>query len=193
MKVTFLHAVGVIALSLIASMPFTPSAQAEVQSNHRFFCGKSRNAATGGIIPTTIARTQRGNVLMIYWKSNFFTNSLSDYTPESRCIEVSRRFQTFYSKGNLTYLTTGKINDQNVICVAEEYGGPCKGLLLTLESKDNPQQVLRDLMDVRVNAKGPITRSAGSTYIDLEEFLEAAPIQDEALSASPTVQTSPQN
>lgn len=193
MKVTFLHAIGVTALGLMASIPFALSAQAEFQPNNRFFCGKSRNAATGGVVPTTIARTQRGNVLMIHWKSNFFTNGLSGYTPESRCIEVSRRFQTFYSTGNLSYLTTGKINDQNVICVAEEYGGSCKGLLLTLEPKDNPQQVLRDLMDVRINARGPITRGASSTYIDLEEFLDAAPIQDEALSASPTAQTSPQN
>ncbi len=193
MKVTFLHTIGVIALGLMASMPYAPSAQAELQSSHRFFCGKSRNASTGGIIPTTIARTQRGNVLMIHWKSNFFTNGSSDYTAESRCIEVSRRFQSFYSKGNLTYLTTGKINDQNVICVAEEYGGPCKGLLLTLEPKDNPQQVLRDLMDVRINARGPITRGAASTYIDLEEFLDAAPVQNDALSVSSPVQVSPQN
>lgn len=193
MKVTSLYAVGAVALGLMASMPIAPSAQAEPQSNARFFCGKSRNAVTGGIMPTTIARTQRGNVLMIHWKSNFFTNSLSDFTPESRCIEVSRRFQFFYSKGNLTYLTTGKINDQNVICVAEEYGGSCKGLLLTLEPKDNPQQVLRDLMDVRINARGPITRSAGSTYIDLEEFLDAAPIQDDTLPASPLGQSSSQN
>ena len=132
-------------------------------------------------------------MLMIHWKSNFFANSLSDFTPESRCVEVSRRFQAFYSKGNLTYLTTGKINDQNVICVAEEYGGPCKGLLLTLEPKDNPQQVLHDLMDVRINARGPITRGAASTYIDLDEFLDAAPIQDDSLSVSPNVQSSPQN
>lgn len=191
MKVTFLSAIGITALGLMASLPFVPSAQAELQSNARFFCGKSRNAVTGGVMPTTIARTQRGNVLMIHWKSNFFTNSQSDFTPESRCIEVSRRFQYFYGKGNLTYLTTGKINDQNVICVAEEYGGSCKGLLLTLEPKDNPQQVLRDLMDVRINARGPITRGAASTYIDLEEFLDAAPVQDDALPVSPTVQTSP--
>jgi hypothetical protein len=192
MSVTFLHAIGATALGLMASIPLALPAQAEFQPNNRFFCGKSRNVATGEIIPTTIARTQRGNVLMIYWKSNFFASRSSDYTPESRCVEVSRRFQTFYSQGNLSYLTTGKVNDQNVICVAEEYGGSCKGLLLTLEPKDNPQQVLRDLMDVRVNARGPITRGADSAYIDLEEFLDTAPIQDEALSVSPPVQSSPQ-
>lgn len=30
-------------------------------------------------------------------------------------------------------------------------------------------------------------------YVDLENFLDAVPIQDDALSASPTVQSAPQN
>ena len=130
---------------------------------------------------------------MIHWKSTVFVNSLNDFTPESRCLEISRRFQAFYIQGSLSYLTTGKINDQNVICVAQEYGGACKGLLLTLEPKDDPQVVLRDLMDVRVNARGPITRGTGSTYIDIEEFLDTAPVQTEPLSTSPTGKISPGN
>jgi Circadian oscillating protein COP23 len=181
-----------VLLGWIETMPFVPPAQSETQSANRFFCAKSRNPATGNEIPTTFARTGRGNVSMIYWKSTFFANQLNDFTPESRCLEVSRRFQAFYSQGNLSYLTTGKINDQNVICVAQEYGGPCKGLLLTLEPQDNPDEVLRNLMEIRVNARGPITRGTGSTYIDVEEFLDTAPVQAEPLSASPSG-VSPQN
>jgi Circadian oscillating protein COP23 len=193
MRLHSLQAIGIATLGLFFSIPLVLPVQAEPQSSNRFFCGKSRNPATGAETPTTIARTQRGNVLVIHWKSTVFVNSLNDFTPESRCIEVSRRFQEFYSQGNLSYLTTGKINNQNVICVAQEYGGACKGLLLTLEPKDDPQVVLRDLMDVRVNARGPITRGTDSTYIDVEEFLDTAPIQTEPLSAFPTGKDSPAN
>jgi hypothetical protein len=185
MKPRSFQAIGSAVLSLLASTLVVLPAQADPSSSARFFCGKSRNPVTGDEMPTTMARTQRGNVLMIYWKSTFFANKLNDFTPENRCLEVSRRFQTFYSQGTLSYLTTGKINDQNVICVAQEYGGACTGLLLTLEPKDDPQEILRDLMDVRINAKGPITRGSSSMYIDVEEFLDAAPVQDKSLSAVP--------
>jgi Circadian oscillating protein COP23 len=189
-----LQAIGITALGLFFAMPLILPAQAEPQSNNRFFCGKIRNPSTGDEVPTTIARTQRGNVLMIHWKSTIFVNGLNDFTPESRCLEVSRRFQTFYSQGDLNYLTTGKINDQNVICVTQEYGGACKGLLLTLEPKDDPQAVLRDLMDVRVNARGPITRGAASTtYIDVEDFLDTAPVQTAPISVSPELKSAPAN
>jgi Circadian oscillating protein COP23 len=188
-----LQAIGIATLGLFFSMPLVLPVQAESQSSNRFFCGKSRNPVTGDENPTTIARTQRGNVLMIHWKSTVFVNGLNDFTPESRCIEVSRRFQEFYSQGNLSYLTIGKINNQNVICVAQEYGGACKGLLLTLEPKDDPQVVLRDLMDVRVNARGPITRGTDAPYIDIEEFLDTAPVQNQPLSIFPAGKTSSGN
>ena len=101
-----LPAIGIATLGLFFAIPLALPVQAEPQSSNRFFCGKSRNPVTGDETPTTIARTQRGNVLMIHWKSTVFVNSLNDFTPESRCLEISRRFQAFYSQGNLSYLTT---------------------------------------------------------------------------------------
>lgn len=185
MKPFIFSTVGVAVLGLIAPLPFVSSAQAETQSSDRFFCGTSRDSATGKDIPVTIARTPRGNVSMILWKSTFFATSLNDFTPQSRCQEVSRRFQSFYRSGTLSFLTTGKINGQNVICAAAEYGSPCKGLLLTLEPNDDPQKVLKDLLDLRTRARGPITRGEESTYIDVEEFLNTAPVQDNTLSIAP--------
>jgi Circadian oscillating protein COP23 len=169
-------------LGLMAVPVLMQPSQAETQGSSRFFCGASINPKTGEKTPMTMARTQRGNVAMIRWKSTFFNNARQDFTPMNRCMEVSRRFQTFYSQGILSYLTTGVMNDQNVICVAEEYGGPCSGLLLTLEPKDNPQQVLKELMDIRNRASGPITRSAGPAYFDVEQFLETAPVQTEPVT-----------
>ncbi len=192
MKGSFLRPIAIAtALGLMAIPSFMQSSQAETQSNARFFCSAIVNPATGEKTPMTLAKTQRGNVEMIRWKSTFFKNGVNDFTPMSRCTEVSRRFQDFYNQGILSYLTTGKMNAQNVICVAEEYGGPCSGLLLTLEPKDNPQQVLQELMNVRTRASGgPLTRGSGSAYFDVEDFLETAPvqttsIQEKILPASP--------
>jgi Circadian oscillating protein COP23 len=192
MKGSFLRPIAIAtALGLISAPAFMQPSQAETQSNARFFCSAIVNPATGEKTPMTLAKTQRGNVEMIRWKSTFFKNGVNDFTPMSRCTEVSRRFQDFYNQGILAYLTTGKMNAQNVICVAEEYGGPCSGLLLTLEPKDNPQQVLQELMNVRTRASGgPLTRGSSSAYFDVEDFLETAPvqttsIQEKILPASP--------
>lgn len=183
MKLLFLRPIVIATtLGLMVAPSLVQPSQAETQSSSRFFCGASINPKTGEKTPMTMARTQRGNVAMIRWKSNFFNNARQDFTPMSRCTEVSRRFQTFYNEGILSYLTTGTMNAQNVICVAEEYGGPCSGLLLTLEPQDNPQQVLQDLMDIRTRASGPITRSAGPAYFDVEQFLETAPVQTETIT-----------
>jgi Circadian oscillating protein COP23 len=179
MKSSFLRQIFIAtALGLMTAPAFVQPGQAEIQSNAKFFCSAITNPATGEKTPMTLAKTQRGNVAMIRWKSNFFKNGVNDFTPMSRCNEVSRRFQDFYNQGILSYLTTGKMNAQNVICVAEEYGGPCSGLLLTLEPKDNPQQVLQELMNVRTRASGgPLTRGAASAYFDVEDFLATAPVE----------------
>jgi Circadian oscillating protein COP23 len=179
MKSPFLRPIVIAtALGLIAAPAFVQPVQAGMQGNAKFFCSAIVNPTTGEKMPMTLAKTQRGNVAMIRWKSNFFKNGVNDFTPMSRCNEVSRRFQDFYNQGILSYLTTGKMNAQNVICVAEEYGGPCSGLLLTLEPKDNPQQVLQELMNVRTRASGgPLTRGAASAYFDVEDFLATAPVE----------------
>jgi Circadian oscillating protein COP23 len=189
MKASFLRPIVIAtALGLMAAPSFMQPSQAETQSNARFFCSAITNPSTGEKTPMTLAKTQRGNVEMIRWKSTFFNNGANDFTPMSRCTEVSRRFQDFYNQGILSYLTTGKMNAQNVICVAEEYGGPCSGLLLTLEPKDDPQQVLQELMNVRTRASGgPITRGSGSVYFDVEDFLATAPVQTAAQEAMPPV------
>jgi hypothetical protein len=171
----FTVAVIVMAMGgVFASVSNSPS-RAEDKSATRFFCGHSRNPQTGASIPTTFAQTKRGSIAVVRWQSAFFTQS--NYTPLKRCQSVSQRFETFYQSGELAYLTAGEMNNQNVICVSDEYGGPCKGLLLTLEPKDNPQAVLKSLLDARSRSGGPITRSTDSLYIDMEEYLETSPVE----------------
>jgi hypothetical protein len=191
MKPFILRTFVIAALGLGTTLPLITSVNAETPASDRFFCGTSRNSSTGESVPATIARTKRGNVPMIIWKSTFFATGRKSFTPQARCQEVSRRFQSFYREGSLAYLTTGTLNAQNVICVAEDFGGPCKGLLLTLEPKDNPKQFLQDLLSVRTRATGPVVRGSGNDYIDVEEFLNTAPIQTDPLSTASPKKLSP--
>jgi hypothetical protein len=108
--------------------------------------------------PVTIARTSRGDIPVIQWKSTTFV--ASGYTPENRCMEVSERFQTYYQSGLLHHLTTGEMNQLPVICVTRTKGGDCSGLLITLEPDDNPEQVFNDLVDPNVRT---IERSGENT------------------------------
>lgn len=162
---------------------------AEEKPTTRFSCGQSQISGTAQKVPTTFARTKRGNIPVIRWQSTHFSKS-SSYTPLKRCEEVSRRFQKYYSEGALAYLTAGQMNAQNVICVSDEYGGACQGLLLTLEPKDNPQEVLKDLLNARNRAGGPLTRSSSSLYVDMTNFLETAPVEEDiSVRPSSTVLT----
>lgn len=140
----------------------------------KFICGKSNN------VSATIAQTQRGNVTIIRWMSGFFSNS--GFTPEKRCQAVSDRFQTYYNNGTLKYLTTGQINNQPVICTAKKQGGSCTDVLMTLEPKDDPNQVLRQLLSIRSGAtSAPLSRGVGNSqkplYVNLDAYLRTAPVE----------------
>ena len=84
------------------------------------------------------------------------------WSPEARCQEVSKRFESYHRDGTLNFLTTGRMNRQSVVCVAQSQGGPCSGLLFTLKPGSNPGQTLQKLLDVRHRATGPLNESASA-------------------------------
>jgi Circadian oscillating protein COP23 len=122
-------------------------------------------------IPITYAHTPKETVEFIGWQSQAFNNS--GYTPERRCQEVTKRFQKHSDAGNLRFITTGKINKQNVMCVAQKKGGNCisDGLLLTFESKDDPQKVLAELFNVSTRVQKIRLTRGKPIYIDVDEYL----------------------
>lgn len=146
-----------------------------------FVCAKSNDA------PVTLARTPRGDIAVIRWASGFFSGA--GFTPQKRCEEVSSRFQTYHSNGTLKYLTTGRVNNQPVICTAQNRGSGCRDVLITLEPEDNPNQVLRQLLSIRSGASsGPLSRG-GSTrplYINLYEYLNRAPVEASSSDSQPS-------
>jgi hypothetical protein len=159
---TYLLQVGVVlcSVALTSGGIFSCPAIAMTQS---FEC-----SVVDGI-PTTVANTSRGAIPVIRWKSNNFDNA--GWPAAKRCKEVSKKFQQYFETGQLNYLTTGKVNGQNVVCTADKKGGDCIGLLFTIRPNHSPSETLRKLMLVRVVSDGPLQESPPRLYIDLEEIL----------------------
>ncbi len=167
-----------LAPMLIVATTFTAPAmsQSSPSGSVQYFCKMSNN------IPVTFARTPTETVEMIGWESRYFSNS--GYAPEERCQKVSERFQKFSDEQSLKFITTGKMNNQNVMCVAQSKRSGCRpdGLLLTFEPNDDPQKILVELFDVSTRSKtervrrlspgsqqqidNPLTRLRQQTYID---------------------------
>jgi hypothetical protein len=159
----FTAIVSVSVFGLLGNLVYSNSASAQTAS---FICDTSK------VVPVTVARTQQGDIPVIKWVRDDFSGS--GYPPEKRCAEVSSRFQDYHSKGQLNFLTTGRMNGQNVVCVAARQGGPCTGLLFTLRPNANPGKILQALMAVRVRSSGPLNETTERIYIDMNQYLEAA-------------------
>ncbi|MGK7874268.1 MAG: COP23 domain-containing protein [Xenococcaceae cyanobacterium] len=167
--------------ALTLATTFTASSPARAQTTN-FVCGVSQG------VPATIAKTLQGDVPVIRWVSNYFKGS--GYDPQTRCEMVSDRFQNYYNTGTLKFLTTGRMNRQNVVCVAEYNGGPCAGLLFTLKPGSSPGQTLQRLMAVRTRALGPLNETNARIYIDINQYLTEA-TGSGTDSGSPTVPPNP--
>jgi hypothetical protein len=131
----------------------------------------------------TTVDTYRGKISLIEWSSTFFG---PQFSPEKRCEIVSSRFQTFWDQKVLSYISTGVLNNYNVICVSNAEG-QClpDGLLLTLEPQDNPDQVLRDLFSL----KQRVTRGPAKAVVNLQRLLDEKPV----LEAAPTSPIGPES
>lgn len=162
-KPTFAFSILVVTTLLLSSQP----AQA---GETRFICGKDKG------IPTTLAKTKRGFVPVIQWRSAYFSES--GWTPEARCQKVSNLFEKYYREGTLNYLTTGRDykTRQNVVCVAPSANAKCTGVLFTLKKESNPGQTLKKLMNLRVRAtRTPLTETSIRIYVNMDEFLNNQP------------------
>jgi len=119
-----------------------------------------------------MAITSQDEVPVIRWISDYFAGS--GWTPEARCEEVSRRFQTYYQEGSLKFLTTGRMNGESVVCTADRRGGGCQSLLFTLKPTSSPGAALQQLLDVQVRASGALSETDDRVYIDINQILAPA-------------------
>jgi len=132
-----------------------------------FVCGRAAGA------PATNVVTGDGRqVPVIRWTSTVFSDA--GWSQQRRCQEVSSRFDGFLNQGRLSYITTGRMNGQPVICTARNKGGGCDGLLFTLKPGQDATSTLKNLLEIRVKARGPLNETNSRLYVSLDELLSTA-------------------
>lgn len=132
-----------------------------------FTCG------TAAGVPATNAVTSSGKqVPVIRWTSSTFNDA--GWSQQRRCEEVSARFDTYLKQGRLTYITTGRMNGLPVICTAPSKGSGCDGLLYTLKPGQDATATLKNLLEIRVKARGPLNETTSRLYVSLDELLSSA-------------------
>jgi Circadian oscillating protein COP23 len=158
-------AFGLVSLSLgLLTSSCAKENQADASKQTRvevkFACGIAEYE--GQKVPATIVNNSGIDtpLTVIHWnpKNSFFGDK---WTPQQRCEEVSKRFQTIHNRDGLKYITADDakwVKDRkiNVVCSVKEANARCEqdDLLLTLETKDDPNEVLKGLIAFR---KAPTT------------------------------------
>ncbi|NES73127.1 MAG: hypothetical protein F6K24_52015 [Okeania sp. SIO2D1] len=128
----------------------------------RFFCGTREYR--GRNVPATIVENIQSNeeIIVILWKlDNYYFGE--KYPPQKRCEIVSERFQNIYDKGGLKYIVPtleSWVPNQEipVVCGVKNMINSCNNedLLFTLESKDDPNLVVKDLINsLEISKKNP--------------------------------------
>jgi hypothetical protein len=132
-----------------------------------FSCGTAAGAPA-----TMVLTADARQVPVIRWTSSAFTDA--GWSQERRCQEVSTRFDGFLKQGRLAYITTGRMNGLPVICTAASRGGACDGLLYTLKPGQDATSTLKNLLEIRVKARGPLNETNSRLYVSLDELLSTA-------------------
>ena len=99
---------SLVTIAAVSSSLFVPSSQA-LTATTNFVCAKSDGK------PATIARTKKGDVTLVIWSSEGFSEA--GFTPQVRCQQVSARFQSMYRSGQLKFIAAGILNKLVLSCV----------------------------------------------------------------------------
>ena len=136
---------SLVTIAAVSSSLFVPSSQA-LTATTNFVCAKSDGK------PATIAKTKKGDVTLVIWSSEGFSEA--GFTPQVRCQQVSARFQSMYRSGQLKFIAAGTLNKLPVICATTQFSGTCnqQNLLYTLKPESDPQLVIKRLMAIRNRA-----------------------------------------
>jgi Circadian oscillating protein COP23 len=102
--------------------------------------------------PATVVKLKdQSDLVVILWKSDFFKTA--GYDAQTRCKQVSARFEAYNKNKSITYLTTGSLHGQSVICLTSKKDGGCgdgislsQGLLFTLKPSDSSDEAVESLV-----------------------------------------------
>jgi hypothetical protein len=133
--------------------------------------------------PTTVADTKKGRIELITWKLDTWGEN---WTPQRRCEEVSKRFQKYFDEGSLKYVGSGTQSGYNILCVLQQTreGWKCKknGIIITLQSGEDPKQVMKELFDFNRASGTGIVRGE---MLDWEDYMDNSPIIESATEEEP--------
>ncbi len=112
-----------------------------------FTCKKTFDRASGKQIPATLVwiPERQEHIHFIAWKSEYF----SSWSPEKRCEAATKKFQEFYDKGTLNYLSNGTHRGYPVICAVQP-GEKCNGenQIFRIKPGSKPKIVLQRILNI---------------------------------------------
>jgi len=181
-------AVAFSCIGALCTLGVTAQPASAGTSARSFVCGSA-----AGTPATNVITADGRQVPVIRWTSSTFNEA--GWNQQRRCQEVSARFDTFLKQGRLAFITTGRINGLPVICTTDSRSGGCDGLLYTLKPGQNATATLKNLLDIRVKARGPLNETNDRLYVSLNELLSTAQANasNGGVSTSGMVQAQPAN
>ena len=172
--------------------------QSPSQAQARFECLLPVTGPHVGVPTTYVKVGSNERKPVIRWVSRY--SSGSGYTPQQRCLEVTRRFNTLYTRpGGIDIITTGYLNGLPVIYSPSNgrERANSSNLLFTLKSGENATEKIQQLFDIREgSSSNPLFESSSdSATVHFNKFLESVPVETNLAtgsSSSPAPATSPE-
>jgi hypothetical protein len=119
-------------------------------------------------VPTTIAQTPAATVPIVQWNSAAIA---LETNPQTDCEASAERFQAAFDEGLLSYITTGRMSGQLVMCTADSLNGGCQNRLLTLRPTPKPRLALQRVLQIPLPTDGPISDTDCRAYVELNRYL----------------------
>lgn len=179
MNIKLISVISLATATLAIAVPTFSQSVSSEEDKVSFSCQEIFDPASEQLVPATVAWVpQRGETVpVIYWKSEFF--SAAGWVAQARCEEVTPKFQAFYDRGQLNYLTHGKVGPYPVICATvTDNEETCNqdNQLFTLKRGADGKETLRELMNIVESENAPLYHSPIPViYVDFNSFLLNAP------------------
>lgn len=162
---------------LVSIAAFTTSqATAKNPPVARFYCGQSFDPSSKEFVPTTIVATsaKKETISLIMWKSTAFGD---EYTPQTRCQNVSSKLQEAWDAKRFQYLLSGtlKSTGQGIVCAVADKKGKCNqsSMLFTLTSGSNAKEIISRIKGVTSGkTSNPVAQSSADDAVDIQAMLE---------------------
>ena len=172
--------------------------QSPSQAQARFECLLPVTGPHVGVPTTYVKVGSNERKPVIRWVSGY--SSGSGYTPQQRCLEVTKRFNTLDARPRgIDIITTGYLNGLPVI-YSPSHGrerANSSNLLFTLKRGEDATEKIQQLFDLRETGyTQPLFESSSdSATVHFNKFLENAPVETNPAtgsSPSPLPETSPE-